>query len=329
MPSTYTEHGFTKQEPGENENAWGEILNENVFELIDDGIFGRAAFTLSGAKTLTNTNGVVSEARNAILEVTGGTGGAITIPTLSKLYVIVNGASGQVEITAGGASAAVQPGQAGQVVCNGTDVELVQPRDFGGQKLTSVANPTTDQDAATKKYVDDTAFSANAGVLPGQSGNAGNFLRTDGSGASWAQIVGSDIDGLTVAMVAGAAPSDAPSFTGGVTAAGGLDLTGSTKANVTAMAALDCDLSAGDFFTKSISTGAAFTFSNATASKAQAFVLELTISSAAVPTWPASVTWGGGVDPSSALGNGRHVIGFVTFDGGTTWTGMLGSVAAA
>lgn len=333
MPSSYTEHGLTKQNPGENENAWGDILNENVFELIDDGIFGRAAFTLSGSKTLTNTNGVVSEARNAILEVTGGTGGTITIPTLSKLYVVINGASDTVELTAGGASAVVQPGQAAQVVCNGTDVHLVQPRDFGSQKITGVANPTDPQDVATRAYVDAQVFEAAAGNLPGQLGSAGKFLTTDGDTAFWAAP--------TVAQVTGAAPLAAPSFTGGITAAGGfslggggtisggLTLTGSSKANVQALAALDCDLSAADFFTKSISANSAITFSNATASKAQVFIIELTISSAAVPSWPASVKWGGGVNPSSALGNGRHVLGFVTFDGGTTWTGFLGAVAAA
>jgi hypothetical protein len=57
------------------------------------------------------------------------------------------------------------------------------------------------------------------------------------------------------------------------------------------------------------------------------FVLELTISSAAVPTWPASVKWAGGTTP--VFGNGVHLIGFVTVDGGTTWKGVVGGVAFA
>lgn len=118
----------------------------------------------------------------------------------------------------------------------------------------------------------------------------------------------------------GAAASAAAVLTGGVTQAG------STKQSVQALGALDIDLSAQDFFTKSIATNSTFTFSNPTASKAQAFVFELTITSAAVPTWPANVEWAGSTTP--VLGNGRHVLGFVTFDGGTTWTGMVGSRAA-
>lgn len=119
----------------------------------------------------------------------------------------------------------------------------------------------------------------------------------------------------------GAAAANAPTFTGGLT------LSGSTKQSVQALAALDIDVSLQDFFTKAISANSTFTFSNPTASKAQAFILELTISSSAVPTWPASVDWDNGTAPT--FGNGRHVLGFVTFDGGTTWTGMVGAYSAA
>lgn len=44
------------------------------------------------------------------------------------------------------------------------------------------ASPT---EAATKAYVDATAFSSG---LPGQTGNAGKFVTTDGTNASWQEI---------------------------------------------------------------------------------------------------------------------------------------------
>jgi hypothetical protein len=115
----------------------------------------------------------------------------------------------------------------------------------------------------------------------------------------------------------GAAASSAAVLTGGVTQ------TGSTKQNVQALGALDFDLSASDWFTKSISSSSTFTFSGATASRAQAFAVELTITGAAVPAWPASVDWANSFNPSSGLGNGTHVLGFFTFNGGTDWTGVL------
>lgn len=116
----------------------------------------------------------------------------------------------------------------------------------------------------------------------------------------------------------GAAASTSPTFTGGVTQSG------STKQSVQAVAAADFDVSLQDFFTKSISANTTFTITGATASKAQGFALWLTISSGAAPTWPAAVKWAYGAG-APALGNGSHLLGFITSDGGTTWVGLVGA----
>ncbi|MFZ5624440.1 MAG: hypothetical protein ACOY71_08400 [Gemmatimonadota bacterium] len=117
----------------------------------------------------------------------------------------------------------------------------------------------------------------------------------------------------------GAAAENAPVITGGIT------YTGSVKGNVQAVASTSIDVSVADFFTKSISANTTFTFDNPTASKAQGFILILTISGSAIPTWPASVDWSGGTTPT--LGDGKHVLGFLSADGGTTWLGFVGGVA--
>lgn len=119
----------------------------------------------------------------------------------------------------------------------------------------------------------------------------------------------------------GAAASASPTITGGMT------YSGATKQEVQALSGTAIDTSLDEFFTKSISTNTTFTFTNATAAKAQAFILELTISSGAIPTWPASVTWDDGVAPS--LGNGVVVLGFITLSGGTAWRGVVGGLAFA
>lgn len=119
----------------------------------------------------------------------------------------------------------------------------------------------------------------------------------------------------------GAAASDAPTITNGMT------LSGPVKGNPQALGALAIDASLGEWFTKSISSNSTFTMTGWTASKAQGFMLKLTTSSGAVPTWPAAVEWTGGVAPT--LGNGTHLIGFISDDGGTTIYGAVFGVQMA
>jgi len=113
----------------------------------------------------------------------------------------------------------------------------------------------------------------------------------------------------------GAAAAASPTITGGAT------LSGSVKGNPQALGALEIDASVGEWFTKSISTNSTFTTTGWTASKAQGFMFKLTTSSGAIPTWPAAVKWTGGVAP--VLGDGVHLLGFVSDDGGTTIYGAV------
>lgn len=341
MPSSYTDLGFNKQASGENENTWGDILNDEAIELIDDAIRGSTAFTLSGSKTLTNTQGVANEARAAILHITGGTGGTVTIPSYSKLYVVINQASGDVIISAGGATTAtVAAGETAQVAADGlTAVRKVRYTDFGGARLTSVGNPSENDDAATKAYVDAQAFSA---ALP-SGASAGEVVQYDGTNAGWAE--------LGVADVTGAAPLDAPNFINGVDVSGdasitgdasiagaaevtglltleaGLDQIGGTVSGVTAVAAQDIDFSDNDCQTKSISSNTTFTVSGLQAGKLQVVILVLTISSGAVPSFPAAFGFHLGVDFLSSLGNGEHWLTITTIDGGAS--GVIGLFAKA
>lgn len=176
MPSTYSARArFTLQAPGENLNLWGVILNNGVFSLVDDARAKRVAFPLSGPKVLTTVLGAADEARSAFLDITGGTGGTVTIPSVEWSYDVRNGATGQVVVTTGaGATAQVSPGSVVRVVCDGANVRLAR-----------------DLDLATRAYVDETAF--NAVELPGQAGNVGKLLGTDGVHANWRGIALADL----------------------------------------------------------------------------------------------------------------------------------------
>lgn len=88
-----------------------------------------------------------------------------------------------------------------------------------------------------------------------------------------------------------------------------------------AVSASDIDLSAGNYFTKTISGATTFTVSNVPASgTVAAFILELTNPGTAV-TWWSGVKWVGGTQPTWT-GTGVDVLAFYTVDGGTTWRGF-------
>lgn len=90
-----------------------------------------------------------------------------------------------------------------------------------------------------------------------------------------------------------------------------------------AMAANDIDLTAGNFFTKTISGATTLTVSNVPASGTTAsLILDLTNGGSATITWWSGVKWAGGTAPTLTSA-GRDVLGFYTHDGGTTWTGLV------
>lgn len=188
MPSSYTASArFTLQATGEGLNSWGAILNSGVFQLIDTNINGCLSFALSGTKTLTTQLGAPDEARNATLKITSGSGGTITIPGVPKKYTLINRSGGSVDLTTGsGLTATCQQGEQAEFICDGVNVTKTFATDFGGSRVTSVGSPSASTDAANKAYVDAAAFNANSGVIPGQTGNAGKFLQTNGATASWA-----------------------------------------------------------------------------------------------------------------------------------------------
>lgn len=109
----------------------------------------------------------------------------------------------------------------------------------------------------------------------------------------------------------GYAPTASPEFTGAPY------VNGSYRSNIVAVAALNIDCSAGNYFTKTISSNSTFTFSNVPSSRAYSFILELTHTSGTI-TWPAAVKWENDTAPTLNTGV-THLFMFITDDGGTRW----------
>jgi len=211
---------LNKMGTGDATNTWGTKLNGEVFDLIDEAIAGAEAITVSGNVTLTSTNYVTDQARKAMLLLSGAGGFTITVPGVSKFYWVRNACSAAVIFSAGGTTASVPAGQLRAVITDGTDCYVSDdgaslafvnatflPLAGGTMTgaLTLNAAPTVDLHASTKKYVDDTAFTANAGILPAQGGNSGKFLTTNGTVASWGDAQPLDADLTAIAALSTAA----------------------------------------------------------------------------------------------------------------------------
>lgn len=196
MPSSPTPLlNVEQQAAGENLNVWGDPNLNAALQRLTEAIAATTSVSTYPI-TLTSTNYVANQARNMILSCTG-VGGTVTIPGQSKLYIVRNASSGNVVITAGGVTATVASGDTVPVICDGVDCRLVSRTDFQNAVLKNVANGSSALDgvnrqqldatlAAAQAYTDATAFASAS--LPGQAGNAGKFLTTDGSNTAWAQV---------------------------------------------------------------------------------------------------------------------------------------------
>ena len=239
MPSTPSPLlNLELQADGENLNVWGQKLNA-LFSRLEEAVSGAVAITVSGPVTLTSTDYVQNQHRYAML-VLSGTGGDVTAPATSKTYLVKNGCSGAVTFTHGsGTTVTVAAGKIKWIGTDGADFFTAEEEDYllltGGTltgALTLAGAPTEDLHAATKAYVDtflplagglmtgfitlhtetttDNAHPASKGYvdglsfnaidLPGQTGQAGKFLTTDGTAASWGAVPFSGISGLPTTL---------------------------------------------------------------------------------------------------------------------------------
>ena len=239
MPSTPSPLlNLELQADGENLNVWGQKLNA-LFSRLEEAVSGAIAITVSGPVTLSSTDYVQNQHRYGML-VLSGTGGDVTVPATSKTYLVKNGCSGAVTFTHGsGTTVTVAAGKIKWIGTDGTDFFTAEEEDYllltGGTltgALTLAGAPTEDLHAASKAYVDtflplagglmtgfitlhtetptDNAHPASKGYvdglafnaidLPGQTGQAGKFLTTDGTAASWGAVPFSGISGLPTTL---------------------------------------------------------------------------------------------------------------------------------
>jgi len=105
MANAYTQLGFVKQADGENIGTWGDVLNEQLIDLLDDAIGGYVEVSVaSGNVTLAFADGTAdNNGRHAVIKFTGSPGASrtITFPNKQKTYYIINGSDDSVVCTSG------------------------------------------------------------------------------------------------------------------------------------------------------------------------------------------------------------------------------------
>lgn len=128
MASTYsTSLKLTLMGDGDQSGLWGQTTNTNLGTLLEQAITGVTSITMADANyTLSNFNGVLDEARNAVLVVTGTNAAVRDLipPVVEKLYTVVNNTTGGFAIRVIGASGTgvnIPNGATCLVYCDGTN----------------------------------------------------------------------------------------------------------------------------------------------------------------------------------------------------------------
>jgi len=140
MSSTYTSRiKLELQADGENANTWGQRLNSNVIQLVDDAVAAYTTIALAGdaSYTLTNNDGASDESRSAILEFTGEitTSINVIIPSQSKFYLIrdktTRNGGDYVLQTAGNAGYTIPVSSRGIYFCDGVNIHTLNAAGLG------------------------------------------------------------------------------------------------------------------------------------------------------------------------------------------------------
>ena len=221
--SNYTQLGFIKQTDGENEGSWGDALNENLIDLLDDAIGGYVEVSVaSGNVTLAFADGTAdNNGRHATIKFTGspGTTRTVTFPDAQVNYFIINGSDGSVICTSGSGAATVTipTGMKDVIYIDGSDEVLSM---FGTPHLSSSGNFTVD--ATTDIILDadggDIFFKDGGTTFGSATNTSGNLIIKSGT------TTAATFSGANVTL-AGTVGSGAITSTG-IVAATELDISG-------------------------------------------------------------------------------------------------------
>jgi len=112
---------------GDQSGIWGQTTNNNLGYLIEQSVAGVITITMADANyTLSNYNGVVDEARNQVLVMSGALTATrnVIAPLVEKTYIVKNSTTGSQSIQIIGSSGlgvTIPNGITAYVYCDGTN----------------------------------------------------------------------------------------------------------------------------------------------------------------------------------------------------------------
>lgn len=135
---------------GDQSGTWGDTTNTNLGTLLEQAITGVLSVAQGDTAnlTLTNTDYVSNQARNAVVNLTGAMTAArnVVVPTANKVYLVKNSTTGGFVVTvktAAGTGVEVAANTARWVYCDGTNVVDGLPGLTYGYATTATAAGTT------------------------------------------------------------------------------------------------------------------------------------------------------------------------------------------
>jgi hypothetical protein len=170
-----------KQSLGSNTNTWGDTKLNEVLDVIDQCMDGYESIALTGDLTLTTTNYTTADqAKYRVINFTGTVGAvAVTFPSVSGWYLVLNDNSGAVTCKcSGGTGVAVPAGYAALIYGDGTDMANGAPQLFPGAltiagQIHGVTAGTAATDAVNKTQMETAIATA------GLPATAGTVLNSD------------------------------------------------------------------------------------------------------------------------------------------------------
>lgn len=311
---------------GENAGTWGTKTNANL-NLIQQAIGGFEQVSVSSGATvaLAMSDASISNARNMVVKVASVTlSGAtvVTVPdSIEKMYIFditaVTNPTNLTIKTASGSGFVTDQAKMYFAYADGTNLNEVSLDTLGGAIGTASLPTVTVAKGGTGLT---SLGAANLPLKVNSGGSALEFgaLALAGGGTGSTSLAGANIAALNATnnFADNIIQRSLLKDTGEVRVALG-DLGGGTD---------DIDLSLGNVFTATVSTGTqTLTFSNPSpTANACTFMLILTNGGSQTVNFPGSVDFPGGSAPTLTAA-GTDILMFTTIDAGTLYHGILAS----